>query len=188
MVVTRSCLYARVWVTPVAHLAREYGLTSGRFVRMCQKNRVPLPPQGFWNRGVEDRAARQVPLPDADQNWEIELIPSDGHSPMTTQEDACGIQIPEKLTRPHQLVRMTRSNLQDAPRDEYGRHRPGPGCLYIRVTRKCRQRAYRIMDALIRECEARGWRVEIPERYGYSWAWEELGDCDGLTGRRERPA
>ncbi len=43
------------------------------------------------------------------------------------------IQIPEKLARPHPLVRKTRSYLRTARKDEYGRDVPGPGCLDILV-------------------------------------------------------
>ncbi len=77
--------------------------------------------------------------------------------------ETLGIPIPEKVTRWHPLIRQTRSVLRDCAQDEHGRFRPGAGCLDILVTKACRQRAYRVMDTILKECHARGWTVRVTE-------------------------
>ena len=185
--IARTELYERLWTEPKRDVARSFGVTSDRLSRLCRRNDIPIPVQGFWNRGPvqlaviseqlavgsEEWAAaaseiagqRVEPLPQPEQDWEITIEPSAGHVPDDTPHERGGIQIPEKLTRPHPLLRETRSFLRTARKDEHGRYVPGLGCLDILVGYGCRQRAYRIMDTILKECEARGWLVKI-ERSG----------------------
>lgn len=71
--------------------------------------------------------------------------------------------MPEDLRRAHWLVKYTRNQLQAASKDRYGRYLPHRGCLHILVTHHCQHRAYRIMDAVLKACQARGWTVAVPE-------------------------
>jgi hypothetical protein len=161
--ISRVDLYERLWVEPKRDVARSFGVTSDRLSRLCRRNQIPIPLQGFWNRGTEDRAALNVPLPHPEQDWVIEIEPSAGHVPDERPAETLGIPIPEKVTRWHPLIRQTRSVLRDCSQDEHGRFRPGAGCLDILVTKACRQRAYRVMDTILKECHARGWTVRVTE-------------------------
>lgn len=160
--VGRVSLYERLWTIPKRDVAREFGITSDRLSRLCRRNKIPIPLQGFWNRGAQERAALKVPLPDPEKDWEIAVEPSAGHVPQEVPVRKAGIQVPEKLCRPHPLLRQTRSLLRTGPKDAFGRYEPVGGCLHILTTLRCRQRAYRILDTIIKECEVRGWPVTIP--------------------------
>lgn len=162
---SRTALYERVWTTPVRDLAREFGLSSGGFSALCRREEIPLPVQGYWNRGPEGRKALRVPLPEPviDRAIEVRLSPervARAAAPSLPK----GLVVPDRLVRPHALIRQTRSRLRTAPKDQYGRYRPGVGCVHILVGFRRRQRAYRIMDTVLKECEARGWTVRIEDR------------------------
>ncbi|HRZ13088.1 MAG TPA: hypothetical protein P5567_11615 [Kiritimatiellia bacterium] len=159
----RVSLYERVWTEPKRDVARSFGVTYGRLSRLCRRNDIPTPAQGFWNRSPEDRAALKKPLPSPEQDWEIAVEPSAGHVPDDRPAKQRGIPIPEKVTRWHPLIRQTRHVLKDCSHDDYGRFRPGAGCLDILVTKSSRQRAYRAMDTLLKECESRGWSVRVTD-------------------------
>jgi len=138
-------------------------MTSDRLARLCRRNRIPIPPQGYWNRGLvqlavgsrqlaadgeqfaaasaetlrrarvgteawtaalSEIAGRKVePLPEPDRDWRIEMLPSEGHVPGALPP-AKTIEIPDKLKRPHRLIRETRSILKDSSQDEHSRTRP----------------------------------------------------------------
>ena len=89
--------------------------------------------------------------PDASQ----ENLP-DGESP--------GIIVPDKLLRPHPLIRKTRDVLLKTRADKDGRVNPPNGCLDIHVSEACIKRALRIMDTLIKAFTARGWPVSLLPR------------------------
>ena len=159
----RVSLYERVWTEPKRDVARSFGVTSDRLSRLCQRNNIPTPVQGFWNQGPEDRAALKEPLPNPEQDWEIAVQPTAGHVPDDRPAKQLGITIPDKITRWHPLIRQTRHVLKDCSQDDYGRFRPGAGCLDILITKSSRQRAYRVMDTILKECEARGWSVRVTD-------------------------
>ena len=161
--VSRVALYESLWTTPKRDVARSFGVTSDRLSRLCRRNQIPIPPQGFWNRSSEDRTARKIPLPNPEQDLEITIEPSAGHTPDGQRPEQLGIPIPDKVTRWHPLIRQTRSLLKECGEDKHGRYRPGAGCLDILVTKGCRQRAYRVMDTILRQCEEHGWTVLITE-------------------------
>ena len=159
--VGRVSLYERLWTIPKRDVACEFGVTSDRLSRLCRRNKIPIPLQGFWNRGPQSRSALKVPLPDPEQDWEITVEASAGHVPQELPVRKARIRVPEKLCRPHPLLRQTRSFLRAAEKDAFGRYVPAEGCLHILTTLRCRQRAYRIIDTVLKECEARGWPVAI---------------------------
>jgi hypothetical protein len=53
---SRQQLYDRVWSTPMTSLAAEFGVDNGYLTRVCKRETIPHPPQGFWAKktaGVE---------------------------------------------------------------------------------------------------------------------------------------
>ena len=165
--ITRKELYERVWGKPLVHLCREFGLSGAGFAKLCRRNQIPVPFKGFWNLFPENRKAQQPVLPEADRVWKIEIKPSPGGFDKVKKVPAKvnRIVVPDELLRPHSLIRWTRGRLREQPIDSYGRYVPGAGCLHILVTVACRQRAYRIMNTVLKECEARGWKVAFDDEH-----------------------
>ena len=56
----RQKLFDEVWATPVAKLAREYGLSGVGLRKICVSLDVPLPPRGYWAKLA---AGKKVPKP-----------------------------------------------------------------------------------------------------------------------------
>jgi hypothetical protein len=50
MRLTRKDLYERVWATPVAKLAAEWGISGPGLKKACKRLGVPVPPRGYWAR------------------------------------------------------------------------------------------------------------------------------------------
>ena len=81
VMIARSRLYERMWTEPKRDVARAFGVTSDRLSRLCRRNRIPIPLQGFWNRSAGDRQGLKTPLPQPVEDWEIASEPSEGHVP-----------------------------------------------------------------------------------------------------------
>lgn len=64
-VVTREELYERVWVTPINHLAAEYGVSGSYLIRVCAALNVPRPRVGHWQKKAVGKGKPRPPLPEA---------------------------------------------------------------------------------------------------------------------------
>jgi len=60
----REALYNLVWTVPMAKLAREFQLSDRGMAKLCQRERIPVPPRGYWAKLAAGHAVRQTPLPD----------------------------------------------------------------------------------------------------------------------------
>ena len=60
----REALYNLVWTVPMAKLAREFQLSDRGMAKLCQRERIPVPPRGYWAKLAAGRAANQTPLPE----------------------------------------------------------------------------------------------------------------------------
>ena len=80
------------------------------------------------------------------------------------------MRVPEALRRPHKLVAAARAALAEASTCSRLASCAWKGCLDISVSQEQRQRALRIMDALVKHLEASGVGVEVSrertDRYG----------------------
>jgi hypothetical protein len=162
---SRGELYDRVWQKTVVRLAREFGICESYLVNICRRNQIPLTPQGYWNRSEADRKQFRTPLPNPDRDTVIAIQPSMDPAQRAADHESAGIVVPDRVGSFHRLVRQARSHMKTAMKDEYGRYIPGIGCLSILVTQKSRLRACRIMNTIIKECDARGWSIAFSEGY-----------------------
>jgi hypothetical protein len=46
--VSRQELYAEVWSTPMIKLAKKYGLSDVGLAKVCKRNNIPRPGNGYW--------------------------------------------------------------------------------------------------------------------------------------------
>lgn len=184
---SREELYEQVWSEPMISLARKYGLSDVGLRKKCKKLNIPLPPQGYFLRGQRRKEEKRPPLPPFQGDCTIEIKKSNkGFPPAFVDQDQyreaeariayenfpenC-IQVQERLTSPHPLIEKAKTILGNigssganngiitAWRDE---------CLDIRVSKQSMGRALRIMDALLKALESRGFKVSISGRsYGH---------------------
>jgi len=173
----RKALHELVWAESVAHAAPGLGVWPRRLSDICRRNRIPLPDRAYWYCSRADRKALITPLPDADQDWEIAFTPSLPGPPKPEEQTikAEGIVVPTRLCRPHWLVRASMAE-KGSSCWEHDRVRLSSGCLDVLVTPACKKRAFRIMDTLIKACEARGWAVKVSADRGA----RTIVDMDGF--------
>ena len=177
--ITRQQLYERVWVDSVAHLAPQLGVWPTRLSNLCARNRIPVPDRAYWYCSAVDRKSLRVPLPDAEQDWEISFAPSKpGPSkPSVEGHDVAKTVVPERLpSRVHRLVREARAAISESRYTDHGRALMPKGSLGILVSAGTAKRALRIMDTLLKACEARGWFIGATPGYR-SLSIVQVQDC-----------
>lgn len=186
IMLSREELYEQVWSETMVSLAQKYGLSDVGLRKKCKKLNIPLPPQGYFLRGPRRKAENRPPLPPFQGDGTVEIKKSQKNfPPVSVDQDQYReaeariafenlpenrIEVPGRLTWPHPLVEKAKLILANIAssgdhdgtitswRDE---------CLDIRVSQQSLGRALRIMDALLKALESRGFKVDISHRtYG----------------------
>lgn len=176
---TRQQLYDLVWSEPISQLAKQYKISDANFRNVCKRMSVPIPLSGHWSKVKYGKPVSVIQLP---QNYIGENVvtlhektseESTSDSPivllrklrMEIESDPdVPLKVPEKLKKPDSLITST-MNYHDAVKRYYrthqGTHPDNIGVLNIRVTEKNKQRAYCIMDTIIKSLRARKHDVKI---------------------------
>jgi len=71
IILTREELYERIWHCPIRDVARELGVSDVGLAKLCNRNGIPKPPQGFHLRKpgiVKDRLIKSLPPREAGQH------------------------------------------------------------------------------------------------------------------------
>ncbi len=179
---SREELYEQVWSEPMTTLAQKYGLSDVGLRKKCKKFKIPLPPQGYFLRGQRRKDEGKPPLPPFDGNVRVEIKPTKiifppaSADPEQLKEAEARItfeslpenriKVPERLTSPHPLIEKTRTakNLSGGPQG--GRNRSGVDeCLNVYVSKEHLGRALRIMDALLKALDSRGFKVAFSRKH-----------------------
>ena len=169
--ISRKQLYEEVWSRPVTKLAKRYGLSDVGFAKICRKHNIPRPPRGYWARKRAGEKLKRKPLPyGKDELITINPNPfntrNNGNvtmSEISSERDKDNrIIVLETLKRPHPLVKQAIEVLKSCEPNAMGiLELPKDDCLDIQVSKKTRSRALRIMDALIKALENRGYDVHL---------------------------
>jgi hypothetical protein len=67
----REELYEKVWTTPTARLAEEFGISDVAIAKICRKYNIPKPPKGYWARVQNGHVEKREVLP----RWTSERSP-----------------------------------------------------------------------------------------------------------------
>lgn len=175
----REQLLAEVWAEPMQSVAPRYGLSDVGLKKLCARLQVPTPGRGYW---AKLNAGKRVPSPpvlkpyegsprhlhrymperpaEPDLTWEPRLQAILMHESDPEQH----IQVSGRLSRPHFLVRQWRAALKAPFRDRQGFPKPSARSLDVRVSESMQARAGRLMDALIKALERRGYRVQVHDQ------------------------
>lgn len=174
--VTRSELYERIWTQPVVRIAKEYGLSDVGLRKKCKKFKIPLPPLGYWQKKQFGKPIlERPPLPFYDGEDEVtfeiedkkekepEILELDDPLVIEGQKKIAfeqleenKIKVPESLISPHPFIVKTQEILNGIKTPD---HREK--CLDINVGQNSINRALRLMDALIKALESRGFKVSL---------------------------
>ncbi len=65
--ISRLDLYNEIWETPRTTLCQKYGVSDVALGKICRKNNIPMPCEGYWSRKRVGKFVRQPSLPN--QNY-----------------------------------------------------------------------------------------------------------------------
>lgn len=170
--VTRQELYDLVWQTPMIKLAKTYGLSDVGLRKICVKYDIPTPPIGYWAKRAHGKRVRQPALPaiKANQSDTIHLVVhnvADLPAQVLQEQEAVlanadsypPVVIPEERPKKlHPVAAATERSLKAAKVDYEGfRTAVDPGGISVSVGKDSVERVVRIVDAVARAVEARGY-------------------------------
>jgi len=181
---TREELYEQVWSKPVTHLAKSFGLSDAGLAKICRDLNIPKPGRGYWWKLEMGIPVERTPLPGLEDGEKMQVHLNPAAKPtrppkqLTETEQKVAderkeenrIWVSDRLDSPHSLVEQTQRSLANAKTDDEGRVRSkAKGCLDVCVAPESVDRAMRIMDALIKALELRGYAISVDKKEGKTW-------------------
>ncbi len=177
--VSREELYEKIWTEPVRTVAKGFGVSDVALAKQCKKLKIPLPGRGYWSKKAAGKNVRRIPLPALPPNDAVTpraktfspppvIANPEVSGPVAEQiafeaDQANAIVVRDDLRSPHPLVKATRDVLER--KVDPGNWRDGlTPRLDIDVSKAQLRRALRIMDALVKAFEMRGWKIELSSR------------------------
>lgn len=154
----------------MSRLAPRFYLSDVGLRKVCTKHRIPMPAQGHWQRVAAGRTVTRMPLPVVPNEQEITFRIAVSAKPKTDEPSVYQaaidaeaalppVIVAERLTRPHAITETAREVLRDQ-RDLRGAARGVvAGIVYVRVHPTSIPRVVRLIDALVKGCEARGFEL-----------------------------
>ena len=182
MKLTRKELYDKVWEQPMTKVAPTLGLSDVGLAKVCRKYQIPRPRVGYWAKLAHGKTVEREELPSLDDESLSEIIAFrenfDKDDPVPSRPKVV-VKVDDKLTKPHEHVRCTRTILKSVKPDDHGIvQSPEHDCLNINVSKKSQQRALRIFDAITKAWEQEGGTVELrPTEFCFG----KDGVCISLT-------
>jgi hypothetical protein len=174
---TREHLYEQVWSRPMIHVAKDYGLSDRGLAKLCTRHEIPVPPRGYWAKKAHGHNVKQPPLPPPSHPHldRIEIapgppapVPKQGAESIPEiafeQQPENRIEVATEVSRFHPFVRRTRAALRQAKPGDRGLLFPAGPCLDVCVSKAQVARALRLMDALVRALDSRGYSPALLEK------------------------
>lgn len=172
-VLTREQLYDLVWTTPLSKLAVGYAISDVGLKKLCARHGIPTPPRGYWAQRAAGRKLNRPKLPASKEDRPIHLQAAAVAGQAMVKRDSLkaaiaeakspenSVLVADRLRSPSLLVREAKDLLEGSHLDDHGLLERPFGCLDVRVSRAQLKRALRIVDALIKASERRGWKVVV---------------------------
>lgn len=176
---SRDDLYKKVWAQPVSVVAKQFGISGAGLAKICKRLDVPIPSLGYWAKKQHGKPVAQIPLPTrtGDAKLGVTITPH-RHVPPDPQQlekaiqlmdaeelQANAVTVADTLMDPHPAVSHTMQLLREAKPDATGLLQvTDPTCLPVSVSPEQIDRAMRIMDALLKAFDARGYAVTMAKK------------------------
>ncbi len=176
-VIDRAALYERVWMQPMTKVAADFRISGSGLAKVCRKWNIPVPPRGYWNKRQHGKPVMaRPPLPPMGNGSGNKISIQPSHPPADAdpvvtarvaaeQKPENRIQVADQLRTPHPLIREASAAFPKGGAGRRGITGTGSGSghagpvLDIRVSPSARSRALRLLDALLKALEARGYSV-----------------------------
>jgi hypothetical protein len=172
----RNELYEEVWATPMAKLAKKYGISDVGLAKVCRKLSIPLPGRGYWARKDAGQEVQRLQLPalkDAVRLFKptpkpaVPMIESyttpDERAQVsrTTERDAQLIL--KRGSMSHPLIVQARDILGRSNRDGHDLLWTDEACLDLSVSKTMLPRALRLVAALTTALEEEGFTISVKQ-------------------------
>ena len=172
----REDLYKKVWEKALMLVAADYGLSDNGLKKICNKMNIPIPYNGYWAKFKHGKDVFKTPLPalkpgdletyklEIEEKQEIELLERYKKLIELEENPENKIIVPEKISRLHPLVSMTKETvlLNKNHYDKFLRVYRGK-ILFMLVTPDTLNRATRILNTIVLELEKRGFVIRPGE-------------------------
>jgi hypothetical protein len=157
----------------MVHVSKDLGLSDRGLAKICAHYQIPVPPRGYWAKKSHGYDVNKTPLPSLEVSSDIHFDPERPaavNSKLSSNSPAIAFELqPENRIvvapqpgRPHRFVTKTRAALRQAKAGHRGLLWPTGGCLDVTVSRQQVSRALRIMNAVLKAFDARGWVSSMP--------------------------
>src|SRR5207302_8687484 len=164
-------IYDLVWTESVRSVARRHGISDVALAKACRKMRIPIPRRGYWARVAAGQKVKRPSLPTLrpgdPSEYRLSRLNQNSLAPeiaAALRKEAATedrIQVAGELVSPHPLVETASTVLAKAKPNKEGLIlRQDRRCLDIQVSPALVGRALRIMDALLKALEQRGYKVD----------------------------
>jgi len=167
VIFTREQLYELVWSKPISKIGPEFEVSDVAIAKICRKLDVPRPPRGYWAKLAHGKSVRKTPLPKLKKGGETEYVLNPGlyssSQPTKPKREIPSVTVKERVTRYHPVVAELRSVLKKGGKDKYHRIATRPSTRFL-ISKEALPRASRIMDALLRELNKRGFKASFEDR------------------------
>ncbi|MDR8392236.1 hypothetical protein NC796_13870 [Aliifodinibius sp. S!AR15-10] len=144
-------------------IQEKYGITYLKLKKACKELNIPTPPSGYWSKIRNDKKVKQPPLPDFDRT-SIEISKEDINDIDLRQKlpkKVKPIVVKKTLYNPHPLIKKTYNALKEGDLNQFNRVQVyGSNYLDVLVGPDSVKRAMRILDALVKELNRQGIKVE----------------------------
>lgn len=176
--INREQLHKKVWSKPFTKIAPKHNISATDLRKLCNKFLIPIPQMGHWQKIAFGKKIDIPPLPSykcfslrikkkkAIQNIK-EIVPNiKVIKPINVQTKKHKIIVKQTLTNPHPIIAKTRDNLKSKKADEYGMIVSGNNCADIRISPANYKKVLRVLDALFKWFENKGYEIGISNGYG----------------------
>jgi hypothetical protein len=175
VILTRRQLYDLIWSKPLRDVAGDLGLSDVGLAKVCDRHRVPRPPQGYWNKLHAGKKVKQTIFveatdPDLDRveiNGGAHQLPEPARAILAR---AKAERSPKRINRPdeispdanhlpmddiHPAIKPTARALRKGHADtDDAVHAVGEGLCGVSVGVGCIERAITLLNALARSADA----------------------------------
>ncbi len=163
--ITREQLYREVWEHSLVELAKKYPLSGNSLGKLCKSREIPTPPIGFWASKNREKFVRPE-LPEVSSYLEVIILDDAKTKTEYIKSNDVNIIPTTRKSKVHPLIEQTKEYFleDDKPYNERKKPLAELPHLDIRVSKKVRVRALKIMSTLITALEARGHVIKIDDR------------------------
>lgn len=165
--ITRKELYDLVWSVPMTKLAARYGISDVALRKKCVKHDIPTPGLGHWARLQAGQRLPRPKLPKSTSADQIALEPfirvPDGEPAPPVPE----VDVPTRLTNPHEAVSFLRDRLEGSRTDKFERLTGGHEWMHCLRQRNL-NRLLLLLQGLFESLESRGHQVKVGPRSEHS--------------------